>query len=137
MADGAGEIAYLLLAGRGYLKDNRLPPVGFTESGEHFVPESASIGVADDVDFHAGASGADAIHYRIDVEPELRPFTVRAELLYQSVRPAFVDVLSAQSERVSDYRDYYAQVPPLPEVMAAVEEVASFETLFRNGFEPL
>ncbi|MDJ0654611.1 MAG: hypothetical protein QNJ40_10680 [Xanthomonadales bacterium] len=135
MSDANDNITYVLLSGRGYLKDNRIPPVGFTASGEHFLPETAVVGIGSDADFNVDGSGQDTVHYRVPVIDTDGPFTVEARLLYQSVRPAFVSVLTADTQRVNDYRSYYVAVPPQPELLAEASAVAAIEIVFFDGFE--
>jgi hypothetical protein len=73
-----------LLRASGYLKDNRIPPLGFVAS-EAIAP----VGVKGDADFVAGS---DRVHYSVPVKG---PVTVTVEALYQSVTPRHVEGLDA------------------------------------------
>jgi hypothetical protein len=76
-----GEPTTTLLMAAEYGKDNRLPPPGFDKAGVD--PDWGVYGAAgDDANF---AGGMDRVHYVVDVNGAQGPFTVEAELLYQSV----------------------------------------------------
>ncbi|HKJ71957.1 MAG TPA: hypothetical protein VKA55_09420 [Gammaproteobacteria bacterium] len=126
LADVNGDITHVLLHADRYLKDNRIPPEGFTESGDAFVAATATAGAArQDPDFNRDADGAgtgtDVVHYRVPVSGTTGGLTVRAELLYQSVRPTFVAGLHAEKGPVEAFKAMYEAVPPTVETLAAVE----------------
>ena len=126
LGDVNGDITHVLLHADRYLKDNRIPPEGFTESGPDFVAATATAGAArDDGDFNQDGDGAgtgtDVVHYRIPLTQGGTGLTVRAELLYQAVRPAFVAGLHSETEPVETFRAMYEEVPPTVEALAVVE----------------
>lgn len=135
LADVNNNITYVLLAANSYLKDNRIPPAGFTTTSDDFLPEMASVGTQADMDFNASGSGQDTVHYRIQVSPANGPFAIEATLYYQSIRPAFVAVLEADTTRVNNYLSYYEAVPPRPEILAAAVTSAVVDIVFIDGFE--
>lgn len=105
MGNYADEVTTGLLYGARFLKDNRIPPLGFEK--ESVPHEVAVIGVAmQDGDFGAGA---DNISYSIAVDGEGGNWTVLAELLYQSISYRWAknleDYNSFETERFVRYFD--------------------------------
>jgi hypothetical protein len=120
LADTNDHITQVLLYANSYLKDNRLPPQGFTSAG--VVGATGVVGVGDDTDFNRDAdgegSGSDTVHYLVPLAGAGGPFTVEARLLYQAIKPAFVKKLSADSGRVMRFRQMYQMLPPSVETLA-------------------
>lgn len=94
LGDVDGEATQTLLRAATYLKDNRIPPLGFGA----VAMDDDTIGVRGDARLDptfnhiAGTpgSGADEIRYEVPVDPSAAPFTVTVDLLYQPVSPAFM-----------------------------------------------
>ena len=126
LGDVNGRVTYVLLHAALYLKDNRLPPKGFMRTAVPTDGTTEIVGLAaSDADFSvesgAGGSGADVVHYHVEVGTHPGPYRVEAELLYQSVRPAFVYGLHADDEpRVARYKEMYEAIPPTVETLASV-----------------
>ncbi|KPV40126.1 hypothetical protein AN478_08250 [Thiohalorhabdus denitrificans] len=126
LGDVNGHVTHVLLHADTYLKDNRIPPEGFTESGAGFVPDTAVAGAArEDGDFNRNAdgpgSGRDTVHYRIPLAEAQGSLTVRAELRYQTIRPSFVEGLHAEDEKVGRFKAMYGAMPPAVEQLAVME----------------
>lgn len=124
MADTNGRITYDLLYAASYVKDNRIPPAGFSSLGTNYDAATAVVGrAASDRDFNRSGgeqgTGSDTVRYRIaladDVVGELR---VKVRLLYQSIKPAFVHSLSAENEKAAHLQAMYREQPPKPELLA-------------------
>jgi hypothetical protein len=124
MADTNGRITYDLLYAASYVKDNRIPPAGFSSLGTNYDAATAVVGrAASDRDFNRSGgeqgTGSDTVRYRIaladDVVGELR---VKVRLLYQSIKPAFVHSLSAENEKAAHLQTMYREQPPKPELLA-------------------
>ena len=103
----------------GYLKDNRLPPIGFDESDQ-----IGSIRVwgkaAEDDDF---LGGTDTVEYALDLGSAQGPFTVEVELLYQSIATHWVEQLRASlAPEVERFLSFYDQVPNDPVLLASASE---------------
>jgi hypothetical protein len=115
MADSEGAVTTTLLKGAGYLKDNRLPPQGFDKNAVE--ADIAVHGAAlEDPDF---GSGSDQIQYTISLDDAGGPFTVTAELLYQSIGFRWADNLRQyDAPEPARFLDYYEQVPNQPVVIA-------------------
>ena len=81
LKDSQGQVTTGLLSAVGYLKDNRLLPIGFDKKTAE--PDIAVAGAAlDDPDFTGGSS---VIRYMVDTHGAAGPFHVKAELWYQPV----------------------------------------------------
>jgi hypothetical protein len=81
MGGADGSVTTGLLTATRYLKDNRVPPAGFDKDM-----------VGDDVKVHGSAAadpdflgGGDRVRYSIDIKGADGPFSIAAELLYQSI----------------------------------------------------
>jgi hypothetical protein len=96
MANPAGEQTISLMRAGEVKKDNRLLPLGFADGKG--MPEGledyslAPVGVSGDSDFRPGG---DTVVYAIPVSEGEGPWTVEAEALYQSVKPAHTQVFHA------------------------------------------
>ncbi|MDP9146648.1 MAG: NapC/NirT family cytochrome c [Acidobacteriota bacterium] len=100
LGDEHGRVTTGLLAGVGYLKDNRLLPDGFDKQTAD--KEIAVIGAAhDDPNFSAGS---DRVHYSVEVDSGAGPFTVDAELLYQPIGFRWANNLKPYSAAVEPHR---------------------------------
>lgn len=87
LGDESGRVVHRPLEATRYLKDNRLPPLG-ASSTHPDGPITVSYGAERDGDF----GSADTVHYVLaGVSGEV---TVEVELLFQSVRPADLDMLA-------------------------------------------
>jgi hypothetical protein len=116
IVDTEGEVTTTLLRGAGYVKDNRLLPQGFDKQAA--APGFAVYGnAAQDEDFDGGG---DTVEYVIDVGDAQGPFTVEAELLYQSIGYRWADNLRRHdADEIALFLEYYEGVPNLPEVVSS------------------
>jgi len=115
LGDTNGNINHVLLYASDYLKDNRLPPRGFTNAGS--IDDIAiELGGVIDMDFNSegieGGSGTDTVHYRIPVSSQIGPYSVDARFLYQTIRPSFVHSLHGDSGRVARLKTMYQMITP-------------------------
>lgn len=124
MADTNRHVTYSLLNGAGYLKDNRLPPAGFTSTSTEYDPASGTAGAAlSDPDFNreqgVEGSGSDIVHYRIKLgDTAGGQFNIEARLWFQSIHPAFVATLAHRGEKTDNMRVMYREQSPQPELLA-------------------
>lgn len=95
MGDVNGDYTTILERGYSYLKDNRLPPLGFTTT--HAVYDTTLIvGEAlTDPDFNKTSgvegSGRDIVHYRVALNGYSGQFKAVARVHYQAVPPSFLN----------------------------------------------
>jgi hypothetical protein len=122
MEDVNGQVTTVLLRGSGYVKDNRLLPLGFDKAGVD--PDIAVYGAAaGDDDFGAGG---DHVRYVVDVGSAPGPFTVHVELLYQSISFRWAQKLRGyDAEEPQRFVGYYEAIPNLPAVIATAEAQVS------------
>jgi hypothetical protein len=114
-----GHVTYTLLRSSGYIKDNRLLPVGFNK--ETANDDIAVWGMAASDDNFVG--GSDQFTYQIDVEGHSRPFTITAELVYQSISYPFVqDLRQDNTSLVESFGDYWDNTDKMPTVVARVQQ---------------
>ena len=102
-----------------YRKDNRLLPRGFAKSTA--PPEIAVHGAAaEDADF---SGGRDQITYEVATSGYAGPYTVAAELLYQTVSHGFMQDLRQDAELplVARFNDYYGRADKTPVTVAALQ----------------
>ncbi|MDX1824601.1 MAG: hypothetical protein R3354_07770, partial [Thiohalomonadales bacterium] len=124
LADTNGDITHVLLHADTYLKENRIPPQGFTNSQANTIePQMIPAGVASDADFNADnnqeGSGSDTVHYQVAVAGQAGPFSVEAKLHYQAIQPSFVNSLHADAGKVNRFKIMYAENPPTVETLAS------------------
>jgi hypothetical protein len=117
MADVNGKVTTNLLRGASYAKDNRVLPVGFDLKAAN--PDIQVRGVEKDADF---APGGDRLNLDLDLDAGQAPFTLKVELLYQSIGYRWAANLIAQNTAESEtFAGLYEKTPNLPLVAAAVE----------------
>lgn len=86
MADADKDPTFRLLAGQSYIKDNRIPPVGW-DPAQAAAQDLGSPGTEDDSDF---APGRDTIQYHIPApQPPPRTWQIQTRLRYQNLSYRF------------------------------------------------
>lgn len=123
LGDVHDNITHILLQGSQYLKDNRIPPAGFTNSKATTIePQTVPSGVSGDNNFNCVSTGegcgADTVHYQVNIEGQSGPYKVDVRLLYQATQPGFVDGMHNIGDRVNRFKVMYDAVPPSVEVLA-------------------
>jgi hypothetical protein len=97
------------------LKDNRIPPAGFTTSSPVYDTTLVSNDALADNDFNktgmTEGSGMDYVHFHVPVSGATGSLKIRAKMFYQSVPPKWVDALFAMS----------------------APEIDKFETMYQNA----
>lgn len=116
MADTDGEVTTTLLRAAAYLKDNRLLPAGFDiQAASEDIAVSGQ--AVDDPDFMAGG---DRLVYEVGLSGAEAPYTLTAELLYQSIGYRWAQNLrQPESQEAATFFDYYQAVPNQPVVVAS------------------
>jgi hypothetical protein len=110
--DASGNPTTTLLAGAGYLKDNRLLPAGFEQ--EKAEPDIAVYGGAKQDDNFIG--GRDELQFLVDLGNTDGPYTVTVELLYQSISYRWIENLrSLQAVEIVDFLRAFdeSSLPPV------------------------
>lgn len=135
------------------LKDNRLPPLGFTTN--HFAYDTVQIS-ADalaDPDFNkvgiTEGTGADEVHYHVPMPNVNGPVRVYARLFYQPVPPKWLDeMFQLSSAEIDTFRTMYNAADKVPlkiledslslnitgvKQISTVQEALVFPTITTNG----
>jgi hypothetical protein len=93
--DVNGDVSTHLLRGKEYLKDNRIPPKGFTTQHADYTVAKI-VGVLNDPDFNCKdgkeGSGTDEITYVIPADGETK-ISVNVAVCYQTTQPSIVESL--------------------------------------------
>jgi hypothetical protein len=115
LADAKGAPVFRSVLARGYAKDNRLLPLGWSAEHED-APKTAPKGTAGDADFEAGG---DKVRCAIPVPVEIRVFSIEVELLYQTLSPRHAaELFRADTPEVRRFQTYYEAADRTPVVVA-------------------
>jgi hypothetical protein len=119
--DMNGDITTGLLNAYEYVKDNRLLPVGFDKLSAS--PEIGVYGQAFMDDDFIG--GTDRLRYKVDLGIAQGPFTVTAQVFYQTIGYRWMENLRAyQLPETDQMATYYDAVPNLPVMLARTVQQA-------------
>lgn len=120
--DVDGGVTTILLTASGYIKDNRILPPGFKK--ESPLKDTEVIGEARVDDDFVG--GRDQVTYLIDLDGQEGPYTVRAELLYQSIAYRWAINLERDHSAEGDrFIRYYRETPNWPVLISVDEKILS------------
>ncbi len=118
------QVTYTLLRAAEFVKDNRIPPVGFTST--HISYDSTGIygNAVSDPNFNKDGgnegTGMDIVTYKIPGQQN-KTYRVTAEVCYQSVKPELVDHLRGISEMdIIRFVNMYDALPNVPFIMESV-----------------
>jgi hypothetical protein len=130
MQDVDGNLTYTLLRGANYIKDNRIPPEGFTSHGPHYDSTKVEGLAAQDPNFNGGSinegTGIDTVTYRISNLTGSDLYTVNVKMYYQSIAPRFVDDLfQYDTPEVNTFQTYYAAADKSPVIIDSLQLIVS------------
>ncbi len=121
MKDSSDKVTTFQMLASGYLKDNRLLPDGFDKQN----PPSVSPVIGGALQDATFTGGRDTINYQVQTDGAAGPFTVKVELLYQSVSYRWAkNVLASQTEEAQTFGRMLEQTGN-PPVMIASQTVQS------------
>jgi len=122
MQDPDGHVTYTLLRAAEFVKDNRLLPLGFDI-------QNAAKGIAvkgeavNDADF---TDGYDQVSYQINTGAYYGPFTVRVELLMQTISYRFIqDLYNDQNALADKFLELYGSTEIMPVLVTSAESIIS------------
>jgi hypothetical protein len=106
------------------LKDNRIPPAGFTTSAPSYDTTIISNDALNDPDFNKTSSiegsGIDYVHFAAPVNGFIGNLKIRAKMYYQSVPPKWVDQLFAMSApEIDNFKNMYNNADQKPFLMVS------------------
>ncbi len=124
IGDADSAVTRSLLRAAHYLKDNRIPPAGFTRSHPAYDSTAIAGEAENDPDFNrdgtAEGTGSDQVTYRI-LAPGVTAFTATVEVCYQSVNPELVEEIRGLPPRdIARFVRMYDELPNTPFVMKRV-----------------
>lgn len=124
MGDVNGQFTSVLARAAVLLKDNRIPPDGFTTSSSVYDTVKVSADALSDPDFNitngVEGSGTDFIQFKIPVAGILGNIQVKARLYYQSVPPKWLDeMFNFNSSEIDTFRNMYTAADKTPVLVAS------------------
>lgn len=130
MEDVDGNVTYTLLRGASYIKDNRLPPEGFTSSGPYYDSTRVEGMALQDPNFNGGSvnegTGNDTITYRISNLTGSNMYTLNVKMLYQSTTLRFItDLFQYNTPEVNTFENYYNAADKSPVLIDSLQLVVS------------
>jgi hypothetical protein len=121
MMDDWNNVTRLLLRAKYFVKDNRLPPKGFSTGSSYYDYVKIMGAAANDPDFNGNGSGADTVHYEIPIRPSSGPFTIAIDVCYQTVTPREVDHLTGyDTSEIGLFKDLYTAADKAPVILASL-----------------
>lgn len=115
------QVTYTLLRAASYVKDNRIPPKGFTSSHLSYDTTKIYGNALNDPDFNKDGTtegtGKDIITYKFP-KPAGTDFTASVKLCYQSIKPRTTEHLRSISEPdIDSFLVMYDELPNLPFIL--------------------
>lgn len=129
MGNVKGKATTILEQAYTHLKDNRLPPNGFTTS--HFSYDTVQVvgNAFTDNDFNkvngTEGSGADKIQYHIPISSENGNLSIIARVYYQTVSSKWLeDMFSYSSKEIDAFKSYYEAADKMPTLVKEVSVIS-------------
>lgn len=125
-ADVDAQVTYTLLRAAQFLKDNRIPPKGFTSQHISYQDSTEIYGNAlSDPDFNKDGStegtGSDIVTYKIPALPNTQ-YNIFVEVCFQSIKPEVVDQIRNLTEPdILTFIGMYDALPNLPMIIKSDE----------------
>jgi hypothetical protein len=115
------QVTYTLLRAAEYIKDNRLPPQGFTTNSVSYDTVKIVGNAADDTNFNRygmyQGSGGDSVTYLISTLPNTE-YRITAEVCYQTVKTELVDhIRPINNGDINRFVSMYDALPNIPFIM--------------------
>jgi hypothetical protein len=106
------------------LKDNRIPPVGFTSASASYDTVKSSADAENDPDFNkvssVEGSGIDYLHFAVPLAGAVGNISVKTKVYYQSVPPKWVDNLfTFTTPEVNTFKPMYMAANQSPVLIAS------------------
>ena len=144
MVDVDGAVTNTLLRASSYIKDNRIPPKGFTTTHPGYDTTAIFGSAVFDPNFNkenvTEGTGSDIVNYRLPVTNETT-YKVFAEVCFQAIKPRVVEHFASINEPdITQFVTMYNALPNLPIIMRSdslnvfVTDVGDEKNTL-NGFE--
>ncbi len=126
MGDVNGQFTTVLSRGYAPLKDNRLPPAGFSTTHSAYDTTRIYGNALHDPDFniHNGqqGAGADIVHYRIGIGGYRGNLTAHATVYYQSLPPKWmVEMFDESTPEIETFRAMFNSADRSPVVVGSAQ----------------
>ncbi|MCB0760300.1 MAG: T9SS type A sorting domain-containing protein [Flavobacteriales bacterium] len=126
MSDVEGNPTTVLERALEPLKDNRIPPIGFTTNHSAYDTAIVAGFATSDGDFNKRAgqegTGADIVHYHVGLNGYSGLLNVRARVLYQSLPVRWMDeMFSASTDEILAFKDMYFNTDNTPVEVQYIE----------------
>lgn len=133
MGDIDQEVTTVLERANFHLKDNRIPPAGFTTSHPAYDTVQIVGTAVIDGDFNrlnnVEGSGSDILHFHIPVSGNSGELKIAVKLHYQTVSSRWLEhMFSYSSEEINAFSSYYNEADKTPVLMAS-DSIISLYTL--------
>jgi hypothetical protein len=140
MVDVDQAVTYTLLRASSYIKDNRIPPKGFTTTHPSYDTTAIFGNAISDPDFNkenlTEGTGSDIVNYRIPVTNETT-YKVFAEICFQTIKPRVVEQFASISEPdITQFVGMYNALPNIPFIMKS-DSLSVFVTDVGDGVSTL
>jgi hypothetical protein len=119
MGDINGNVTTVLERANNHLKDNRLPPLGF--SSQHFnydTVQIAGLALADDNFNKSGneeGTGKDHLRFHVPINGNTSDMVIVAKVFYQTVSSKWLsEMFSHSSPEIDDFKSYYETADKTP-----------------------
>jgi hypothetical protein len=137
MQDIDSNITYTLLRGASYIKDNRVPPIGFTTQGPYYDSISVAGYANIDPNFNRSqnleGTGTDTVTYKIGNLNQAGHARIDIKLLYQSNEPRFIqDLFQYSSPEIQEFQSYYQSADKSPVILDSLQLLAVIPTEIKN-----
>jgi len=124
MGDVYGRFTSVLMRAALLLKDNRIPPAGFTTTAAMYDTTKISADALADPDFNkvnaVEGSGTDIVHYHVPLTGLTGSLRVHASVYYQSVPPKWLDeMFGHMSAEIDSFQTMYDQADKSPLLIAS------------------
>ncbi|MFM9984699.1 MAG: hypothetical protein ACKVOK_05660 [Flavobacteriales bacterium] len=131
MGDINGDRTNVLLRASSHLKDNRLVPLGFSESGALYDTTEIVLNIPDANFNHdpSEGSGSDIIHYRIPTNGYSGLVHLEAAVYYQSLPPVWLEgILDLETPEANAFSAMYANADKAPVLMKQMQiDIAAYQ----------
>lgn len=131
MGDVNNKVTYTLLRGAQYLKDNRLPPVGFKSIVENYETTKIAGTAINDPNFNkyegTEGTGSDKVTYKIPINAS-KGYTILVDMFYQTIDPSFVeDLFDYETAQVVTFKSMFekSKNKPIPVTSTSTSTTAT------------
>jgi len=142
MGDVNGDYTTVLERSAIQLKDNRIPPIGFTTT--HFSYDTTEIvgSALTDPDFNKintyEGSGMDKVHFKIPTNENTNNITVSTKVFYQTVTNKWLEhMFSYSSEDIDRFRTMYNEADKSPVLLGETSLTSTYTSIPSNKYDDL